>query len=689
MSVAGLAAMLAIALGVPVASAGAGAPTPAGVFLACGLGQETTAPDGASCQGLPDAISAAETFMSTYATDATIELLPGEYCPIDLGAPSHDLTIAGVGDAGYPSSSEPVGSYGYEAEHASFAWNDADCAATPPGWFVQIGTDEVTATTVTLENLAVVGSDGGPTGGILASNINLDLRDVLVEDLPRTDAGGSDSTRPGLSYEGDWNGVDRLSVAGSAFVDDVVGADVTGHGAIVDSTFADNAGLHNSGIGLYLDHVYNGETGDVVFTLDNDTIVGNQMGIEGGENIDEGSFEVANTIIGDSSLGSSYDCWGGFQSDDDRWENATASGYNLIGSSCQGLDGTDIALSSQVGALGSYGGPTPSIPPPSQAQRAGEQSVCDGADGGVDQREFLRPEDSCDIGAVQWTGAAGTVTPSAAPSSYDFGAVAVGDAAAKTFTVSNAGGDVMGVSGVSVAGGPFAVTGDTCTYDLLLHVEGGYCDVTVQAAPTVTGEAGGTLEVDTTGGELDIPLSVEGGPEPGGGSGSGGDGGSGSGGDGGGGSGSGGGDGSGSGGSGSAGAYASGGAGSGGGSSSGGSGQSGAPVPGAGGNTRGVPKLGRPNTRLTARKLNRRKRTVTLRFKAIGAGTSASRAARFQCALAKAPEKHRKAAKPRYRSCNSPKSYRHLAHGTSYVFYVRARNTAGVDKTPAKLKFRL
>ena len=44
--------------------------------------------------------------------------------------------------------------------------------------------------------------------------------------------------------------------------------------------------------------------------------------------------------------------------------------------------------------------------------------------------------------------------------------------------------------------------------------------------------------------------------------------------------------------------------------------------------------------------------------------------------------------KPKFSSCKSPKSYRHLGPGR-YTFEVRALNPAGHDPTPAKREFRL
>jgi hypothetical protein len=91
-----------------------------------------------------------------------------------------------------------------------------------------------------------------------------------------------------------------------------------------------------------------------------------------------------------------------------------------------------------------------------------------------------------------------------------------------------------------------------------------------------------------------------------------------------------------------------------------------------------------PNTVITKKKVNTHTHSVQFTFKATGAS-----AIGFDCALVKAPKhKSKKGSKPAYASCKSPKTYAHLAHG-HYTFYVRARNAAGPDKTPATAKVRL
>jgi hypothetical protein len=99
------------------------------------------------------------------------------------------------------------------------------------------------------------------------------------------------------------------------------------------------------------------------------------------------------------------------------------------------------------------------------------------------------------------------------------------------------------------------------------------------------------------------------------------------------------------------------------------------PSPGPGGGER-------PNTKITKHSVNKHKHAASFAFKSTGA-----KATSFQCALVKHKQGH-KQPKPRYSSCRSPKTYKHLAHG-SYTFYVRAVSSAGPDLTPATANFRL
>jgi YVTN family beta-propeller protein len=85
----------------------------------------------------------------------------------------------------------------------------------------------------------------------------------------------------------------------------------------------------------------------------------------------------------------------------------------------------------------------------------------------------------------------------------------------------------------------------------------------------------------------------------------------------------------------------------------------------------------RPNTKITKAKISRRAGKAKFTFKAVKVAATG-----FQCAL---KSKHRK---PKFRSCKSPKTYRHVKRGR-YTFEVRAFDAAGKDPTPAKKRFSI
>lgn len=85
--------------------------------------------------------------------------------------------------------------------------------------------------------------------------------------------------------------------------------------------------------------------------------------------------------------------------------------------------------------------------------------------------------------------------------------------------------------------------------------------------------------------------------------------------------------------------------------------------------------FGAPNTKITRATISSTKRQATFAFKALGTAKG------FQCEL-----KHGQ--KAAFKSCRSPKTYRHLKPG-KYTFEVRAGGSAGPDKTPAKKSFRI
>jgi DNA-binding beta-propeller fold protein YncE len=89
-----------------------------------------------------------------------------------------------------------------------------------------------------------------------------------------------------------------------------------------------------------------------------------------------------------------------------------------------------------------------------------------------------------------------------------------------------------------------------------------------------------------------------------------------------------------------------------------------------------------PNTKITKVTISSKQHKATFRFAAVGNRSG------FRCALVKKPKRHHKHAKPSYRSCRSPKRYKHLNAGR-YTFSVRASNAGGSDPTPATKRFTI
>ena len=91
-------------------------------------------------------------------------------------------------------------------------------------------------------------------------------------------------------------------------------------------------------------------------------------------------------------------------------------------------------------------------------------------------------------------------------------------------------------------------------------------------------------------------------------------------------------------------------------------------------------------TKITKARIKKRRHKATFSFKASGTVTG------FQCALAKQKKKRKHSKKKKvklvFKSCRSPKTYKHLKHG-HYIFEVRATNAAGVDPHPAVKKFKI
>jgi hypothetical protein len=88
---------------------------------------------------------------------------------------------------------------------------------------------------------------------------------------------------------------------------------------------------------------------------------------------------------------------------------------------------------------------------------------------------------------------------------------------------------------------------------------------------------------------------------------------------------------------------------------------------------------GPPNTKIGKATIDQSNDSAAFTFKTTG-GSQAKASAGFQCALVKK--------RTHFKSCTSPKRYKHLKQG-NYTFKVRAFDSAGTDKTPAKKKFSI
>jgi hypothetical protein len=89
-----------------------------------------------------------------------------------------------------------------------------------------------------------------------------------------------------------------------------------------------------------------------------------------------------------------------------------------------------------------------------------------------------------------------------------------------------------------------------------------------------------------------------------------------------------------------------------------------------------------PGTTLRKAKIDAKAGTATFTFAGSGQVTG------FACELVRPHRKGGKAKKPKFASCSSPKSYKHLTPG-HYTFKVEAGGVGGVDPTPAVRKFRI
>jgi uncharacterized repeat protein (TIGR01451 family) len=440
----------------------------ADVFRACGRSGVANG-GGVSCMTLSAAITAAQ---ATNGPD-TIELFPGSYCPIAIADETGGITIQGMGLAGIQAGNGPTGLTGSEAELATFSW-DSSCGGSAPNALITITNPGNHFGSITLSNLAVDGSGGGSQDGIDISDVSGDLttlRDVEAEN----------NSHFGIEYFGDDFEMDNSATIGNAY-----GLDFVGEGSAVNSTFANNT-------------VVGVELGSYDFHLINDTVSGNMWGVDAPGNGNH--LQVVDTIVAGNGTGGVTPTGGDCKSTVD-WEDSFSS-HVLKGSGCttgSGDDGTDIAFDTgtTMPAPALNGGPTPSILPTSQA--VGHGTSCASS---YDQREFKR-SGACTIGSVD-PSADGTPDPEVSPSPLDFGQVDVGVTASASESVFNLGGDYVGVSSVSATGG-FTIGFDGCT-DASLAPFG--CSISVSLPTPAAGHHTGTLTIDTTGGEISVPVSAD------------------------------------------------------------------------------------------------------------------------------------------------------------------------------------
>jgi hypothetical protein len=86
--------------------------------------------------------------------------------------------------------------------------------------------------------------------------------------------------------------------------------------------------------------------------------------------------------------------------------------------------------------------------------------------------------------------------------------------------------------------------------------------------------------------------------------------------------------------------------------------------------------VGPPDTKITKSKISQKRKKAKFKFKATGTATG------FECKL------RGKGHKKGFRSCDSPKKYKHLKKG-KYTFKVRAVGPGGKDPSPAKKRFKI
>jgi hypothetical protein len=460
------------ALGFGLAHAGS---AQAATYTVCGYGVIVPIPGGGSCMSLPEAITAAQTSSGA----DTIRMLPGDYCPIDLeGNFFSPIKFVGVGFAGVDVSGGPVVFDGPEASLTTFVYNEAFCGSESAA-VVEVNGFVSSGAPFTFENLTVDGSGGGSIGMYSpGGQANLTLRDIIVENVTGFPHSAVQFTA-GFLGGGQFS---SLEIDNSAILNNYNGVVAqSGNDSIYDTTIAGNVGT-----ALSLTNGFDSISGD--------TIAHNTVGVTP----PTFNFQVVDTIVADNV----QNC-----STTNDWEFPPADSWNNLlesqNSGCQKFDTTDTVVASiPMQAVGLNGGPTPSILPPSDADGHGA-APC--GLNGVDQREFLVSGSSCDVGSVQES-ASGTPHVVAVPLSL--GDVDTGATTPGTVEVQSTGGDLVGISSVSVSGTGWAVANDGCTYTLLTHASNeSSCAIGLTVTPTANGEHDGELTVQTTAGTLSVDLT--------------------------------------------------------------------------------------------------------------------------------------------------------------------------------------
>jgi hypothetical protein len=460
-----------------------------GIFIACADANSKAAVSvGDGCTTLADAVTSAV----AYGFRDTIELMPGDYCPVTIPTDFNDLTIVGVGAAGLATAD--AGFTGPEAALSSFDLDATTCGPDPSNFAVNApGNAPQEAGSVTLENIGLDGTAAdGPANGINAFDIGLSLRDVLVQNF-RGNAVTFSADNTFISQQ-----LARMDVSNSAFLDNLVGFGFHGGSSypgasIEDSTIAGNV---------------TGIESDSSLILTADTITHNNDGVDNDTSNPRG--QTLNTIVDDNT----NDCGGGGGAALEPVDEF--SGDNLLGATCAGGSPSsgfpDVNQSIMMSAVALVAGaPTPSIVPPTAALNGADGS-CGGLDN-TDQIEDPSPAGvTCDIGSIQSQPTTTTPDVAADPTSIDDGAVPVNQQAATTVYLTNDGGKLAGVSDVSFTGSPaFSLTDDSCTYQLLTHAQSDYCTLSVTAAPSNIGTPDtGDLIITTSANTIDVPLSVTG-----------------------------------------------------------------------------------------------------------------------------------------------------------------------------------